>query len=61
MRARDLFYALWIPDMFMEAVKNDSDWYLICPSNAPDLQDSFGEKFETLYNSYVEKKCIEKK
>ncbi len=61
MRARDLFYGLWIPDNFMRAVKDDGDWYLICPSDAPDLQDSYGDEFETLYNSYVEKGIYKKK
>ena len=61
MRARDLFYGLWIPDNFMKAVKEDKDWYLICPSDAPDLQDSYGDEFEALYNSYVEKGMYRKK
>lgn len=61
MRARDLFYGLWIPDNFMKAVKEDKDWYLICPSDAPDLQDSYGDEFEALYNSYVEKGLYRKK
>jgi len=61
MRARDLFYGLWVPDNFMKAVKEDGDWYLICPSDAPDLQDSYGDEFETLYNSYVEKGIYKKK
>ena len=61
MRARDLFYGLWIPDNFMKAVKEDEDWYLICPSDAPDLQDSYGDEFEALYNSYVEKGMYRKK
>jgi len=61
MRARDLFYGLWVPDNFMKAVQNDGDWFLICPSDAPDLQDSYGDEFETLYNSYVEKGLYKKK
>lgn len=61
MRCRDLFYGLWIPDNFMSAVENDSDWFLICPSDAPDLQDAYGDEFETLYNSYVEKGVYRKK
>ena len=61
MRARDLFYGLWIPDNFMRAVEKDKDWYLICPSDAPDLQDAYGEKFEQLYNDYVEKGMYKKK
>ena len=61
MRARDLFYALWTPNIFMEAVEKNLDWYLICPSEAPDLIDAYGEKFNTLYNSYVEKGMYKKK
>jgi ribonucleoside-diphosphate reductase alpha chain len=61
MRARDLFYALWIPDVFMSAVEADKDWYLICPSDAPDLQDAYGDEFEALYNSYVEKGIYKRK
>lgn len=55
-RARDLFYALWVPDLFMKCVKDDKDWYLMCPDECPGLPDVYGEKFETLYNSYVEQK-----
>lgn len=51
-RARDLFYALWVPDLFMERVKNDEIWSLFCPSEAPGLADCWGEKFETLYKKY---------
>ena len=61
MRARDLFYALWVPDVFMSAVEGDKDWYLICPSDAPDLQDAYGDEFERLYNSYVEKGIYKRK
>ena len=60
MRARDLFYGLWIPDNFMTAVEEDKDWYLMCPSDAPDLQDAYGEEFETLYNTYVEQGIYKK-
>ncbi len=52
MRARDLFYALWIPDLFMERVMEDKEWSLFCPNEAPGLYDSYGEKFNTLYLSY---------
>ncbi len=52
-RARDLFYALWVPDAFMNAVKTDSDWYLMSPDMCPGLQDAWGESFDSLYNSYV--------
>jgi len=54
-RARDLFYALWVSDLFMKKVEKDEDWYLMCPNECPDLADSYGEKFETLYQGYVEK------
>ena len=53
MRARDLFYALWIPDLFMEKVKQDGDWSLFCPHKCPGLADCFGEEFRLLYNKYV--------
>ncbi len=52
MRARDLFYALWICDMFMERVKSDADWSLFDPNEAPGLFDLYGEKFEALYTQY---------
>ena len=52
-RARDLFYALWIPDLFMKAVEEDKDWYLMCPDECPNLDDTYGEEFEKLYNKYV--------
>lgn len=61
MRARDLFYALWVPNLFMEAVEKNLDWYLICPSEAPDLIDTYGEEFNTLYNTYVDKGMYKKK
>ncbi|XP_020535512.1 ribonucleoside-diphosphate reductase large subunit isoform X2 [Jatropha curcas] len=51
-RARDLFYALWIPDLFMERVRSDSSWSLFCPNEAPGLADCWGEEFEKLYDSY---------
>lgn len=51
-RARDLFYALWIPDLFMQRVKEDGTWSLFCPHEAPGLDDSYGEKFEKLYTQY---------
>jgi ribonucleoside-diphosphate reductase alpha subunit len=53
MRARDLFYALWIPDLFMEKVEKDDYWYLMCPNQCPGLCDVYGKEFETLYNTYV--------
>lgn len=53
MRARDLFYSMWIPDLFMKCVEEDSDWYLMCPDECPGLNDTYGEEFEKLYNKYV--------
>jgi len=52
MKARDLFYALWIPDLFMERVKTNGDWTLMCPDQCPGLHDCYGEKFVELYTSY---------
>jgi len=52
-RARDLFYALWIPDLFMQKVKDDEDWHLFCPHECPGLSDSFGPYFVQLYNGYI--------
>jgi ribonucleoside-diphosphate reductase alpha chain len=51
-RARDLFYALWIPDLFMQRVKENGDWALFCPNEAPGLMDCWGEEFEKLYHQY---------
>ena len=51
-RARDLFYALWIPDLFMKRVEADEDWTLMCPNECPGLHECFGEEFEKLYLSY---------
>ncbi|RYE26525.1 MAG: ribonucleoside-diphosphate reductase subunit alpha [Sphingobacteriales bacterium] len=51
-RARDLFYALWICDLFMKRVEADGEWSLFCPNEAPGLQDCFGEEFEQLYTQY---------
>lgn len=45
-RARDLFYALWIPDLFMKRVKEDKDWTLFCPNEAPGLYKVYGAEFE---------------
>lgn len=52
LRARDLFYALWIPDLFMKRVESNSDWSLFCPNECPGLYDSWGEEFERLYDKY---------
>lgn len=51
-RARDLFYGLWIPDLFMRRVQEDGTWSLMCPHQCPGLQDCFGEEFEELYTRY---------
>lgn len=56
MRARDLFYAIWMPDLFMKRVETDGDWHLMCPDECPGLNDVYGEEFEALYNKYVEEK-----
>jgi ribonucleoside-diphosphate reductase subunit M1 len=52
LRARDLFYALWTPDLFMNRVKNDENWSLMCPHQSPGLSDCWGEEFEKLYKKY---------
>lgn len=59
-RARDLFYALWIPDLFMKRVEEDGMWSLFCPHEAPGLSDCSGAKFEDLYKSYEEKGLAKK-
>ena len=51
-RARDLFYALWIPDLFMERVEADGEWTLFCPGEAPGLADVCGDEFRALYEKY---------
>ncbi|MEN2284299.1 ribonucleoside-diphosphate reductase subunit alpha [Algoriphagus sp. SE2] len=52
MRARDLFYALWIPDLFMKRVEQNENWSLFCPNEAPGLSECHGEEFERLYEKY---------
>ena len=52
LKARDLFYALWIPDLFMERVKTDGGWTLMCPDECPGLADVYGDEFVTLYTRY---------
>lgn len=52
MRARDLFTALWIPDLFMKRVKEGGTWSLMCPNECPGLSDCWGEEFEALYTRY---------
>ena len=53
-RARDLFYGLWIPDLFMQRVREDGDWHLFCPHLCAGLQDAVGEDFQKLYARYVD-------
>lgn len=52
MRARDLFYAMWIPDLFMKRVQEDGDWTLMCPNECPGLFDTHGDEFEAMYTKY---------
>lgn len=52
LRARDLFYALWISDLFMKRVENDQEWSLFCPNEAPGLAECYGKEFERLYEKY---------
>jgi len=52
LKARDLFYALWIPDLFMDRVKSEGTWTLFCPDECPGLADVYGDDFVTLYNKY---------
>ncbi|KAL3042440.1 hypothetical protein OYC64_020388 [Pagothenia borchgrevinki] len=51
-RARDLFFAMWIPDLFMKRVEANQDWSLMCPGESPGLEECWGEKFEELYTRY---------
>ena len=53
MRCRDLFTALWIPDLFMQKVEKDEEWHLMCPNECPGLQDVYGEEFNELYRMYA--------
>ena len=52
MRARDLFYAMWMPDLFMKRVQEDGQWTLMCPNECPHLFDTYGDEFEKLYEGY---------
>ena len=61
MRCRDLFTALWIPDLFMKKVEQNDDWYLMCPCDSPGLQDVYGEEFDELYHTYVAQGHYKKK
>jgi ribonucleoside-diphosphate reductase alpha chain len=51
-RARDLFYALWIPDLFMKRVEENGEWTLMCPNECPGMSDVYGDEFDTLYLKY---------
>jgi ribonucleoside-diphosphate reductase alpha chain len=59
-RARDLFLALWVPDLFMKRVEADQDWSLMCPNECPDLSDSVGDAFEKLYTKYEKEGKVRK-
>jgi ribonucleoside-diphosphate reductase alpha chain len=61
LRARDLFYGLWVSDLFMKRVEEDGYWYLMCPDECPGLVDAYSTEFEELYNNYVEKGVYRKK
>jgi ribonucleoside-diphosphate reductase alpha chain len=61
LRARDLFYAMWLSDLFMKQVECDGDWYLLDPNECPNLNDTYGDEYEKLYWSYVEKGMYRKK
>jgi len=52
LKARDLFYALWISDLFMERIKTDGNWTLMCPDECPGLSDVYGQEFKELYEKY---------
>lgn len=60
-RARDLFYAIWMPDLFMETVDADGDWYLMDPKQSPGLADCYGDEFVALYKKYVKEGKFRKK
>ena len=55
MRARDLFYAMWVPDLFMKRVEENAEWTLMCPNECPGLYDCHGEEFDKLYLKYEKK------
>jgi ribonucleoside-diphosphate reductase alpha chain len=58
-RARDLFYGLWIPDLFMERIQNDEDWSCFCPHVCKGLSESYGDEYKKLYLSYeLDKKAV---
>lgn len=55
-RTRDLFLALWVSDLFMKKVKEDSIWYFFCPDECPGLSECYGEEYEKLYTEYIKQK-----
>jgi ribonucleoside-diphosphate reductase alpha chain len=61
LRARDLFYALWIPDLFMQKVEKGEEWYLMCPNISKGLSDVYGKEFNELYQKYVDNGSYMKK
>jgi len=60
-RARDLFYALWVSDLFMEKVEKNEYWYLMCPDKCPNLNEVYGDEYKKLYQKYVDEKRYNKK
>ncbi|MFN3784180.1 MAG: ribonucleoside-diphosphate reductase subunit alpha [Spirosomataceae bacterium] len=60
LRARDLFYAMWIPDLFMKRVEENGTWSLMCPNECPGLSECYGEEFEKLYTSYEQEGKVRK-
>ncbi|WP_338172056.1 ribonucleoside-diphosphate reductase subunit alpha [Candidatus Poseidonia alphae] len=52
LRARDLFYAMWTPDLFMERVEQNADWSFFCPNECPGLQDVYGDEFKTMFEDF---------
>ena len=56
MRARDLFYAMWTPDLFMKRIEQNEKWSLMCPDKCPGLSDCYGQEFEELYLTKILKK-----
>lgn len=61
LRARDLFYAIWMPDLFMQRVEKDLDWSLMCPNECPGLTEVYGEEFVALYEKYEADGKVRKK
>jgi ribonucleoside-diphosphate reductase alpha subunit len=61
MRARDLFYGLWIPDLFMQKIKENKEWCLFCPHQCPGLNDVYGDEYKQLYEKYESEKKYTKK